>query len=105
MQIEANEAFIPPKILNSLSLGGVLMCSPEAPVLALLLEGTSLSSCPVIPCGQELGKGSPQLPGSFKPKSENTSKEYSTQKCSREDQAIGKIILIKSLCFFTTGYV
>lgn len=87
------------RYLNSLSLGGVLMCTPEGPVLALLLSGTSLSSYPVIPCGEELGKGSPQLPGSFKPKIENASKQYSTRKYSREDLAIGKIILIKSLFF------
>lgn len=42
------------------------MCSPEALVLALLLPGTSLPTCPIIFCGQELGKGIPQLPG-FKP--------------------------------------
>lgn len=78
------------------------MCSPEGPVLALLLAGTSLSSCPVIPHGQELGKGSPQLLGSFKLKLENTSKQYSIQKCSSEDLAIGKLILIERLCLFIT---
>lgn len=78
------------------------MCLPEAPLLALLLAGTSLSSCPVIPRGQELGKGSPQLLGSFKFKLENMSKQHSIQKHSSEDLPIGKIILIKSLCFFTT---
>lgn len=87
------------RYLNSLSLGQVLMCSPEAPVLASLLPGTSLPSCPIISCGQELGKGITQLPG-FKPKLENTSKQYSTQKCSRENLAMGERILIKSLCFF-----
>lgn len=74
------------------------MCSPEALVLALLLPGTSLPTCPIIFCGQELGKGIPQLPG-FKPQLENTSKQYRTQKCSRENLAKGERILIKSLFF------